>query len=259
LLSEHRLTPHVYEGPRVGPVASTSDRESRGMLYEQQVAEWLDSLPKPVGLVACNDIRAQQVLNACRDFDLAVPEQVAVVGVDNDETLCELSEPALTSIEPDTEKIGFEAGAALDRMMRGQAADFERANIAPRRVVARASTDATAVHDPEVAAAAHFIRENADQAIDVRHLVKRASISRSLLERRFVQSLGRTPKAEIIRVRLERVKQLLRETDLSLERIAELAGFRHHEYMSTLFKQKVGQTPGQYRSSVKDRSSKEPA
>jgi LacI family transcriptional regulator len=252
LVEQHAVTSFVYEGPPVGEAADTSDIESRGMLYEQRVGEWIASLPKPVGLVACNDIRAQQVLNACREVGVAVPEEVAVIGVDNDELICELCEPSLSSVEPDTQRIGFEAAAKLHQMMAGEAASFEMREIEPCRVVDRVSTDVQALADPEVAAAVQYIRERADQGINVQHLVQRASISRSLLERRFVNQLGRTPKAEIIRVRLERVKQLLRETDLSLERIAELTGFKYHEYMATLFRQKVGQTPGAYRAAALD-------
>jgi LacI family transcriptional regulator len=251
------LTPFIYQGPRIGVAASTSDIENRGMLYEERVAEWLKSLPKPVGLIACNDIRAQQVLNACRDYGVAVPEQAAVLGVDNDELICELCEPSLSSVQPDTERIGYEAARLLDQRMAGEEAPTQQQEIPPRGVVDRVSTDTQALDDDEVAAAVQYIREHIDEPINVRHLVRRASISRSLLERRFVQTLGRTPKAEIIRVRLERVKQLLRETNLSLERIAELGGFKHHEYMSTLFKQKVGQTPGQYRASMADQEHKQ--
>ncbi len=247
-LREAGLEPSIYEGPRP-PRGDTTAIEAEGLLYEDDVAAWVKSLRKPAGVMACNDIRAVQLLSACRDHGLAVPDEVAVIGVDNDELLCELCDPPLSSVEPDTEKIGYEAAAVLERMMRGQVPAAEKTFIQPRGVVTRLSTDVLAMEDRQIAAALRFIRENACKPIGIEDVLRQVPISRSTLERRFQAILGRSPKEEVLRVRLGRVKQLLRDTNYTLPKIAGLAGFTHHEYMSALFRKKTGQTPGQFRAS----------
>jgi len=242
---------HVYPPSEASVVDESGNLqkevEQHGILYEDDVAEWIRSLPKPIGIMACNDIRGQQVLNACRAIGVAVPDEVAVVGVDNDEVLCELSDPPLSSVAPDTWRIGFEAAALLDRMMRNEAPPRRKTFIAPKGVVTRQSTDVTAIEDREIARAVRMIRERACDGLSVEGILDEIPMSRSTLDRRFREALGRSPKAEIMRVRMERVKQLLLETDFSLAEIARRTGFRHTEYFSTIFKRKVGVTPGRYR------------
>ncbi|MDX1564183.1 MAG: substrate-binding domain-containing protein, partial [Phycisphaeraceae bacterium] len=198
-------------------------------------------------VMACNDLMGQQVLNASRAVGVSIPEEVAVIGVDNDELFCDLSDPPLSSVEPNTEKIGYEAAGLLDRMMQGEPPPSAKVFIDPMGVVTRQSTDVLAIEDRHVAAAVSFIRQHACDGINVEDVLQHVRIPRSSLERRFSASIGRTPKAEIVRVQIERVKQLLAATDYILPRIAELAGFKHPEYMSVVFKQKTGRTPGQYR------------
>jgi len=222
--------------------------EQHGLRYEKDLIRWLASLPKPVGIMACNDVRGQQVLNACREANVSVPDEVAVIGVDNDRLLCELSDPPLSSVEPDTRRIGYESAALLDRMMRGAAPPSETLLVPPTGVVTRQSTDVLAIDDREVALAVRFIREHACEGINGGDVLRHVPMTRVMLKQRFEKLLGRSPKAEIVRVKLARVKQLLVETDLNLSRIAELAGFPHPEYLSALFKQKIGQTPGQFRA-----------
>ncbi len=113
--------------------------------------DWIVSLPKPVGVLACNDFRAQQVLNACRDIGLLVPDEVAVVGVDNDDIVCDLAEPPLTSVAPDTRRIGYEAAALLERMMRGEPPPAKTILVPPLSLVARRSSDALAIGDRQIA------------------------------------------------------------------------------------------------------------
>jgi LacI family transcriptional regulator len=222
--------------------------EQHGLLYEEALIQWVTSLPKPIGIMACNDIRGQQLLNACREAKVSVPEEVAVIGVDNDRLLCELSDPPLSSVEPDTRRIGYEAAALLDRMMQGERPPSETLFVPPRGVVTRQSTDVLAIDDREVALAVRYIREHACEGINVGDVLRKVPMTRVTLKRRFEKLLGRSPKAEIVRVQLSRVKRLLAETDMSQSRIAELAGFNHPEYLSALFKSKTGQTPGQYRA-----------
>jgi LacI family transcriptional regulator len=228
-------------------LTSTSRIESRGVLHERQLGDWLVGLSPPTALLACNDIRAQQVLNVCRERGIQVPGRLAVMGVDNDEVLCELADPPLSSVDNDTVRIGHEAAALLARMIGGSPPPFDRKVIEPLGVVTRRSTDILAVDDKAVAAALRFIHEHACDGIGVGDIVKQLPISRSTLERRFVRAVGKSPKAEISRLRIERIKQLLIDTEYKLAVIAGMTGFMHAEYMSALFKQSTGLTPGSYR------------
>lgn len=217
---------------------------------QEEIGRWLQSLPRPVGLMACNDMRGQHVLDACLRVNIAVPEELAVIGVDDDSVLCNLCHPPLSSIVPNAQRVGYEAAALLDRMMSGQTPPTEPLLIPPMGVTIRQSTDVLAIDDPIVAAAVRFIRERACQGCGMKDLLRHVPMSRSLLERRFRQHLGRSPQAEIRAVQLKRVKQLLAESDLSLDQIAGLAGYAHPEYMSVVFKRETGQTPGQYRAAT---------
>ncbi len=212
-----------------------------------QVAKWISNLPRPLGIMACNDVRAQHVLDACRHIGVRVPDEVAVVGVDNAETFCELCDPPLSSVMPNAERIGFEAAALLDRLMDGGEAPAADLLVEPAGVVTRQSSDAVAVEDPTVSRAMRFIRDHACQGIKVSDVLENAGCSRSILERRFRAHFGQSPQAEMQSVRIRRAQQLLTETDWSLPRIAEAVGIDHSEYLSVLFKRQTGQTPGQFR------------
>jgi LacI family transcriptional regulator len=239
--------PRVLSVKRYAP-----SREGICSVYEKEIPRWLLSLPKPVGLMACNDLRGQQVLDACRDVGLAVPDEVAVIGVDNDDIICDFADPPLSSVVPDTRRIGYEAAALLERMMRGEPPPAKTNLVPPLSVVTRRSSDLLAVEDRQIARAARLIREHAHEGIKVKEVVKNLGMSRSLFERRFATIFGRTPKAEILRIRLDRIKLFLAETDYSLNQIANETGFEHPEYMSVIFKIKTGQTPGEYRASFRE-------
>jgi len=200
--------------------------------------------------MACNDARALDLLNACHRTGVLVPEEVAVVGVDNEEIFCELCNPALSSVAPDAERIGYQAAGLLDQLMSGQSPPSRRILIDPLGVITRRSSDTLAIKDRSVATALRFINEQALHGCTVTEVVNFAQVSRSYLERRFRQHLKRSPQAEIRRVQVSRIKQLLTETDFTLERISELSGFEHPEYMSVVFKRLIGQTPGQYRKQM---------
>lgn len=234
-------TVHRFHGQR--------QRQSAGTwgLEQTAIAAWLNKLPKPVGVLACHDPRAQQVLESCRLANLRVPEEVAVLGVDDDEVLCELTNPALSSIWVDHEQAGYEAAALLDRALRGKRVAERTLYTCAVRVSARPSTDVLAMDDRDLAAALRYIRENAAQGIGVPDVLAQVPISRSALERGLKAAIGRTPGAEITRLQLERVKELLTQTDLSLAAIAHRSGYPYLQHLATLFKSRFGVTLAEYR------------
>ncbi|MEK6237646.1 MAG: XylR family transcriptional regulator, partial [Planctomycetales bacterium] len=136
-------------------------REQHGIQFERELADWVKSLPRPIGVMACNDLRGQQLLNACREVDVAVPDDVAVIGVDNDRVICELSDPPLSSVEPDADRIGYEAAALLDRMMQGESPSQKKTFIAPSKIATRQSSDVLAIDDELVSQAVRYIRQHA--------------------------------------------------------------------------------------------------
>jgi LacI family transcriptional regulator len=214
---------------------------------QEQVAAWLDGLPKPIGIMACNDVRGQQVLDACNRAEIPVPEAIAVIGVDNDELLCELCSPPLSSVIPNPELVGYKAAEVLDSLMAGKKGPGKPVLIPPLGIATRQSTDVLAIDDPDIAAAVKYIREHACAGARVDDILADVPLSRSILERRFRKYLGQSPRQMLRQAQLNRVKQLLAKTDLPLRAISELAGFKHTEYMCVAFKRAVGHTPGAYR------------
>jgi LacI family transcriptional regulator len=179
-----------------------------------------------------------------------VPEEVAVVGVDNDEVLCELSDPPLTSVVPDAAGIGYAAAVLLDGLMAGQTPPANPILVAPLGIITRGSSDVLALEDRQLVAGLRFLRGNAFRRIDMSEVAKAAGLSRRALERRFRLEIGRSPKAEVIRLRIERAKELLHETDWPLAEIAEKTGFTHGEYLHAVFTRKTGMTPGVFRKTA---------
>ncbi|MFN0125910.1 MAG: XylR family transcriptional regulator [Verrucomicrobiales bacterium] len=220
----------------------------RNWEHEQEVmVAWLRRLPKPAGIMTAHDTLGVQLLDACRRAGIAVPDEVAVVSVDNDPVLCELASPPLSSLDQNAQRLGFEAAALLDRMMRGEQLPPANHFFEPGEVVIRQSSDVVAAKDPNVSKAVRFIRENACLEIDGRAIARAAGQSRRALEKKFRQVTGRTPMEEVHDIRLRRIKQLLAETDYILPHVAEQSGFAYHEYMSRFFKKHTGMTPGEYR------------
>ena len=220
---------------------------------QQQIARWLVNLPKPVGVMTCHDDRGHQVLDACRRAELDVPDEVAVIGVDNDPHLCNLCSPPLPSIDVHPSRIGYTAAELLDRAMRGKRVSSEPVLLGPPRgVAARQSTDMLSVEDPEVAAAIRYIREHAVNRIKVKDVLARVRKSPSTLERRIKKILGRTIKAEITRIRLNRAKLLLSETELPIAKIALRTGFSEPKYFCDVFRKNEGMTASAYRNKFRE-------
>jgi len=214
----------------------------------EAITRWIRSLPRPVGVMACYDIRAHQVLEACRRLGVEVPDEVAVIGVHNDELLCDLCDPPLTSVIPNARRAGYEAAAILQRMMDGERIDAQSVYVEPIGVATRQSTDVVAINDRRLSSAVRYIREHACENITVRDVLRAVPVSRSWLERRFKQHFGLTPHDQIIRVRMDRVKAMLATTDLPLAVVAERTGFEHVEYLSVAFKRSTGISPSRYRA-----------
>lgn len=257
-MAELGLTFATYQSPPPFKQATTVDIEQANVLFESALANWLRALAKPVGIVAANDIRGQQLLATCRTIDMLVPEQIAVVGIDNDLTLCELSDPPMSSVELDAHQIGLQAAEILDEMMSGREYSGKSASIPPKGVIKRQSTDAIVVEDPQVAIALRYIRLHASMGLSVEDVASQVPLSRRTLERRIRESLDCSINELIIRHQLEQAKKLLAETDWSLMVIASRSGFRHGEYLSTLFKREMGITPGEYRRKIKDKQAAPP-
>jgi LacI family transcriptional regulator len=219
--------------------------------YEREqpgLVDWLKSLPKPVGLMACNDICGHEVLLACAAAGLRVPDDVAIIGVDNDELLCGLSDPPLSSVALNLEHAGYEAASALDEMMGGRVPQQQIIAVEPTIVVARRSTEVIAADDPVVAAAVRFIRDHAGRLIDVPQVVRETSISRRTLERRFAESRRRSVLEEITLCRLERAKRLLLETEMPVYRVAERSGFNSIKTFIRSFQMAEGESATEFRA-----------
>jgi LacI family transcriptional regulator len=219
----------------------TIDREKK------RLAKWLQSLPRPVAIMACYDFKAKMLLDVCRELEIAVPEDIAVLGVDNDHLLCEFASPPLSSIVHDTKRTGFEAAELLQRMINHDQVGTECLVTRPLGICTRQSTDILAIEDREVISAMQYIREHANHNIRVSDVLRRIPLSRRVFELRFQKAVGRTPHEEIQRMRINRVKQLLSQLDLSIAEIAALAGYEHAEYMAAAFKRLTGQTPSEFR------------
>jgi LacI family transcriptional regulator len=239
-LREAGFEPIVYPWPRA--------KRDRHWEREQSImASWMAALPKPVGVMACNDDRGRQVLDACRVGGVSVPLEAAIVGVDNDVLLCELADPPLSSVVLNAETGGYRAAALLDKMMAGKVRRPKRLLVEPTHVVERRSTQASAVDDPDVAAALDFIHHHAGEPIGVEDIVQRLQMSRRALELKFRDVTGRTPHDELQRVRLSRAQRLLLETDLPIPKVAVSAGYGSGAYLAQVFQKQLGKTPAQYR------------
>lgn len=221
--------------------------ETAGDLETDSIAAWLRRLPTPVAVFAAYDPRGQQVLAACRRAGLSVPEAVAVLGVDNDELICALSPPPLSSVIPDTQRAGWCAAVLLAQMMAGGKAAPEPHCIPPLGVATRQSTDTLAVDDPRIAGALRYIREHATEGLRVDAVLTRFPMARRSLELRMKKLIGRSPQEEIRRVQISRARELLSGSTLRLTEIAERCGFRYPEYLTVAFKRETGLSPREYR------------
>lgn len=232
---------------------SPSTRHSGQSWYSEQklLARWLLELPKPVGLLACNDDRARMLAEICRGLGVRVPDEVAILGVDNDEQVCRSANPPVSSIALATERGGYEAAALLQSLMSRSKPAKRTVVVSPTREVRRQSTDLLAIQDVPLMRAVRFIRENGQRNIRVEDLCNVAGISRRALQDRFVRELGRTPMEEIHRHRVDRISRLLIETNLSIDEIAQASGFEDPSHVARFFSRLTGMTPHVYRKKLR--------
>ncbi|QDU57042.1 AraC family transcriptional regulator [Aeoliella mucimassa] len=234
------------------PCVTRNVKEGAPTRQEQlELMEWVQQLPKPIALLAFNDVRGRQVVEACRQSGIAVPDDIAVMGGEHDKLASQMSRPRLSSIDLSSHRVGFEAAKLLDRMMAGKQPPTDPILIPPARILVHASTDTLAVEDELVSQALHFIAAQLHRPINVKHILEHVPTSRRVLEQRFRDLLGRAPAEEIRRARIERTKRLLAETDKSLRQIARDCGFLHAEVLSRVFRRTEGITPSEYRKRVR--------
>jgi LacI family transcriptional regulator len=230
----------VYE--RLRPKSASEWRREQMLM-----AEWLKSLTTPVGLMACDDNHGRRIVETCKIAGLAVPLQIAVLGVDNDELACDLSTPSLSSIARNFEKAGYEVARLLAELIAGKKLPNETVVIHSTHVVTRQSTDIFAVEDPRMVKALFFIRENSTRPIQVDEVVAAAGLSRGHLERLFRTVLNHSVHDEIDRVRINQVTSRLLETNLSISQISSDLNYSSPEHMTRHFRKAAGTTPLAFR------------
>ncbi len=230
------------------PLSPTMSQRTR---CETEIGRWLKSLPKPVGIMACNDDFARITCEECRIHGLKVPDEIALIGADNDELICQLSSPPLSSISFSTERAGYDAAALLDALMSGKKRKPENIVVSAACCEVRQSTDLLAVEDEEVAKALRFIRENSHRLIQATEAANATLLSHRTLHNRFCRAVGHSIGKEINLRRIEHISRFLRTTNESIEHIARSIGYENQGHMARFFHRETGMTPRAYRNMSK--------
>jgi LacI family transcriptional regulator len=236
-----------YIGPPFIVDPAGIGRNHRQARRRDELAKWLKGLPKPIGVVACDDERAFQVLEACRSARIAVPNEVAILGVGNDELLCALANPPLSSVALNVVQGGYLAAQVLDRLVQHLIQSPQQLTIQPYSVISRASTDIDVSYDPIVNAARNIISRRCSQDLPVAALAKSVGISVRTLQYKFRKCIGRTVLQAIQEIRLSRAKLILKETELPIARVACLSGYRSVSYFVRVFSEEISMPPLKYR------------
>jgi LacI family transcriptional regulator len=220
------------------------------LMEGETIRRFLSRLTPPVGVMAFNDRAAAEIIRVAIAMKWEVPEQLAVIGVDNDTLNCEFGPVSITSIDLDLRRIGFDAATCLIQAIERQRIGSSSIVVPPSGIVVRRSTDILAVQDSELRMALHLIRGEACKGITVADVLQKVDVSRARLERAFATIFGRTPAAEIRRLRMEKARELAQNTDLKLSAIAKRCGYRQGTHLSAAFKEEFGVTISQFRSSL---------
>ncbi|MBN1125405.1 MAG: DNA-binding transcriptional regulator [Sedimentisphaerales bacterium] len=239
-LAQKGLEVHVYNRPKAANLRLWENEQSR-------LAQWLKDLPKPIGLMACNDDRAQNIVETANVTELRVPEEIAVIGVDNDELTCSLTNPTISSVVLNPEKAGYKAASLLDQMMKGKKIGPQTIHDKPTHIITRQSTDIMSIDDPEVEKAVQFVKKDFKKKIQVTDVADAVFLSRRNLARRFSKVLGCSVQEKITQVRISEISRLLVDSDLSISQISEEMGFTGPEHFARYFKREKGLTPLAYR------------
>ncbi|MDO4585325.1 MAG: DNA-binding transcriptional regulator [Planctomycetia bacterium] len=245
--TERSLAYHLFErhAPDTAPFLTWSRKEQRRLVC------WLHELPKPVGILTSYDFHARQVLEVCRQEGISVPESVAVLGINNEKWFCRLQNPPLSSIIQNGRKVGYEAARILCQKIEGKPIPKLPLLFPPVGVAVRRSTDLIAVKDEDMAQAFRLVRNHACEGLTIEKMVEEVGLSRRTLERKFKQAFGRTIGEELIHCRLERAKELLRDTDWPIGNIAMALGFCSHAYFIHVFRQRNHCSPSEYRAKTR--------
>jgi len=214
---------------------------------QARLGAWLQSLPKPLGLMACNDDMGRAVLETCKIAGIPVPEEIAVVGVDDDELTCEMTDPPLSSVALHSEIAGYDAAGLLDSLMRGEKMDGQIISHDPTHVVTRQSTDVIAVEDQGVAKALVYIRQHYREPIGVEEVANEVNLSRRHLYKKFMETLGHSVHEELRKWRIEQICRLLAESDQSIHQITSSFAFTGIDHISRYFRKEKGMSPQEYR------------
>ena len=239
------------------PVQRPSGAQWVTHAHRPQLMKWLRELPKPIGIMAFDDACAHDLAAACLDADIGVPEHVAIIGVNNDDLLCESAWPPLSSIEVDFSRMGYVAARHLDKLLTGAVSSDEPrlfTLLPPLGVVQRQSTSVLAVDDANLANAVRYIREHACDPCNVPSVLREVPVGRRWLERQFLNKLGRSPHDEITRVRVDTARRLLLQPEMSMPEIAERCGFSAVQNLTRTFRQIMQTTPAAYRRNMLYRS-----
>jgi len=240
--------PTITLPPLIEDIQSTSINWQRRL---EKIHEQLRNVPKPIAVFAYNDAVGVDIVSACRELGFFVPEQVAVMGVDNDELLCEASLVPLSSVRFDLAELAYQGAAFLDEIMAGTCQEKHRLILSDSGIVTRQSSDIVAVDNLHVAKAfRHIMSQLANPQLSVGSVAKYAGISERGLLKSFVKHTGRTVQDEIVLLRSEKVRELLRTTKLSTKQIAVATGFSSGNYLARAFRHRHGMNPGQYRRSA---------
>jgi len=253
LWSEHRQNYYEETARKMGLEVfkytfTYPHKESSREAKLDQVARWIQRLPKPVGVMSCNDLCGKFVVDSCRRHAIAVPQEVAVLGVDNDDIFCNLTYPSLSSIELNTERGGYDAAALLDKIIKGLKTDTRTIVIEPIGIKERQSTDIIAVDDRIVSNVLSFIKNNADKPLQVEDILSEFNISRRGLYTKFSHNIGTSVYEQIRRIRVTKICEMLVETNKSVKDIAFELGFHNVDHIARFFRRETGITPTQYRA-----------
>lgn len=252
--AEFGVTCHV---PQQSAIAESSLDWARRIT---RLAGWLASLPRPSGVFAVHDYRAQVVIEACQEAKLRVPDDIAVIGMDNDETICEHSVPTLTSVSRNSARVGWEAAALIDRMMQGGAPPDEDLLVPPKGVIGRQSTDMFYANDPVIQDALGYMRVHLGMPFNIHAMADHAGVSKRTLETRFRENLASSPHAYLTQLRVRRAQELMRlPPKRTLQQIAEACGFGSAPTFYSAFERVTGESPGRFRKNQDASKQMEPS